>query len=275
MATFGLISASARKQIEANFHTIRRCTVMAKEKSCDVLCFPECFLTGYFPKEADTFAIHVSSPYFTKLQELAATSQIDLLVGFMERSGQDIFITHGMFLRSGEYHFYRKTHLGSRESNVFTPGDRLDVFRLSCGICIGFQLCVETHFPEISQTLSLRGAQIIFAPHAVPRVSGNRKKIWETMIPARSYDNRVYFACCNQWDEEKFGGGTLVTAPNGEVVDSCYLEQEHLLTFTVNEEELKAPHTYPYYFPIKRRPHLYETTVTNADIPPTPETFIR
>lgn len=187
---------------------------------------------------------------------------MDILVGFMEREEDRCFITHGLFRRDGDRCFYRKTHLGQKEQRFFTPGDALEVFFLTCGLRIGLQLCVETHYPEITQTLALKGAEVIFAPHAVPRAAGDRQRIWSKYIPARSYDNRVYMACCNLWDEGRFGGGCLVSDPQGEIAACAFGPGEALLSCEVHREAVapyrEAAGKYAArFYPAKRRPELY------------------
>lgn len=273
MLTFGLVCVPSSNSIEKNLKTLKKYALLAKNQGCTALCFPECFLTGYLPREAVHLAVTKDSFYINEIARLSAALQMDLLVGFMElEQHSDIqtnvtevnrcYITHGLFLADGAAHFYRKTHLGSREKEYFSAGSSLNVFSLTCGMKIGFQICVETHFNDITQTLSLRGAQLIFSPHAVPRKAGSRQSIWEKYIPARSYDNKVYFACCNQWDAEKFGGGALVTDPAGEIIASFYGDQEQLLTFSIEESAVLPADSHPlrgkYYFPDKRRPDLYE-----------------
>lgn len=260
MLTFGLTSVPSDLSIEKNLETLKKYATQAKAEGCTALCFPECFLTGYAPKETDTRAISKNSCYFQEINALAKTLHIDLLVGFMEQDSEQCFITHGIFLADGSVQYYRKTHLGEREKLVFTPGNSLDIFTLTCGVKFGMQICVETHFNDITQSLSLRGARLIFAPHAVPRVAGSREKIWNKYIPTRSYDNQVYFSCCNQWDEERFGGGILVTNAKGDTLASFYEDQAKLLTFCVEESEvlpLVEGSSRKHYFPSNRRPELY------------------
>lgn len=260
MLTFGLTSVPSDLSIEKNLETLKEYAALAKTEGCTALCFPECFLTGYAPKEADMRAISRNSSYLQEIHTLAKALGMDLLVGFMERDGEQFFITHGIFLADGSMQYYRKTHLGEREKLVFTPGNSLDIFTLSCGVTFGIQICVETHFNDITQSLSLRGARLIFAPHAIPRVAGSREKIWNKYIPTRSYDNQVYFACCNQWDKERFGGGLLVTTAKGDILTSFYEDEAKILTFSVDKDEilpLAEGVSRKHYFPANRRPELY------------------
>ena len=276
MYTFGIVSAASIAEIHENINTITAYAQKAAAQGCTALCFPECFLTGYIKEQAAELAIALDSDACRQLSALAQELNIDLLVGIMEKAPAQFvpprftamtgtsapsaaanalpnyFITQALFLADGITHAYRKTHLGTREKPLFTAGDALPVFRLTCGVSIGFQICVETHFNDITQTLSLRGADLIFAPHAVPRAAGDRKALWEKYIPARSYDNKVYMACCNQYDEERFGGGLLVTAPTGEIIASSYGSADMIL-FSVDIPTGKDRH----YFPAQRRPELY------------------
>lgn len=253
MFKFGIVSVCAAADIHKNIETIAHYAQQAHDAGCTALCFPECFLTGYSREYAHVRAISIDSEVCDPVSELAFQFEMDLLVGFMERDEDDLYINHSIFYRNGKIRSYRKTHLGKRESEVFSAGDSLTVYPLSCGVKIGFQLCVETHFPEITQTLALRDAAVIFAPHAVPSIAGNREKLWNKYVPARSYDNRVYMACCNLPDDELSNGGLLVTAPDGEILVSSYKNVPDLVTFEVDPEKDWKKH----FFPDKRRPELY------------------
>ena len=264
MVKCGIVQASSVSDIRGNIEKVRRYVEAAKEKGCEVLGFPEAFLTSYAPKMVEKLAVSMRNEYIKQVSELARQYEMDLLVGFMEKSLEEekYYLTHGIFRSDGKCNFYRKTHLGQREQDLFSAGDHLLVLELACGLKAGIQMCVETHFPEITQKLSLQGAEIVFAPHAVPRVAGSRSTIWSKIIPARSYDNRVYMACCNLWDEEKFGGGCLVMDPVGEVVVSYYEEQEALVCFEVDREKVSCYHEgngsmKKRYYPEMRRVDLY------------------
>lgn len=271
MIKFAVIQLSSEGSARDNLDRIAACAAAAAKESCSALCFPECSLTGYDPELAADKAISRDDPLLREISALAEAFCIDLLVGFMERDSSCFFLTHGVFRRDGSRDFYRKTHLGQKEARIFSPGDRLAVFPLSCGLSIGLQLCVETHFPEITQTLALKGAEVIFAPHAVPRAAGERQIIWGKYIPARSYDNRVYLACCNQWDDARFGGGCLVTDPRGEVIGASFENGPDLLTFEVAPGLVSRFHgddSFPggRYFPLHRRPELYADTAPKPEI---------
>lgn len=262
MVTLGLVQASACPCVTDNFNTIRQYVSQAQNTGCTAICFPEAFLTGYAPEEAAQRSLRRDAAIMKELADLAQAQQVDLLIGFMEQADDRYFLTQGVWRAEGTADFYRKTHLGTRESEIFSSGDALEVFSLSCGLRIGFQLCVETHFPEITQTYSLEGAEVIFAPHASPLAAEKRRELWEKYIPARSYDNRAYMACCNLWDSDRFGGGCMVTDPRGEVIASSFENSPGLLCFDVDRAHIGAYHRRDsgrnhHYYPGRRRPELY------------------
>ncbi len=263
MIKIAVVQEYAHEYLLNNLETTQQYASEAAQRGCSVICFPECYLTGYRPDKAVCNAISLNAPALQQVSKIATENAIDILVGFMEKSDDSFYITHGLFRKDGTRDYYRKTHLGQREKTVFSPGKELKILSLTNGTRIGIQLCVETHYPEITQTLALRGAEVVFAPHAVPRISGNREKIWSKYIPARSYDNRIYMACCNLWDNTSFGGGCLVTGPRGEVVSACFDDKAFLLVCEIDEDLIASFRTLgnkrsAHFYPSLRRPELYE-----------------
>ena len=261
---------------EQNLQILRQFAQQAKEAGCSAVCFPEGFLTGYDPGHAQDYAIPQDDPAVRAVSEVAAELGIDILAGYMEAAGRVFYINHSVFYPGSGVLPYRKTHLGDKERSIFEAGGHLAVFPLSCGLTAGFQVCVECHFPEITQTLSLRGAQVIFSPFASPGTSADRERIWKTIIPARCYDNRVYLACCNQTGHRpsaepddpapEFAGGCLAGGPDGSIVAEDFSGKPSLLTFDVDTSLLQRyrsedPSMKYRYFPAKRRPELYTDTI--------------
>ncbi len=263
MIKIAVVQEYAHEYLLNNLETTQQYASEAAQSGCSVICFPECYLTGYHPEKVMSHAIALNTPVLQLVSTIAMENTIDILVGFMEKSDNSFYITHGLFRKDGTRDYYRKTHLGQREKAVFSSGKELKILSLTNGTKIGIQLCVETHYPEITQTLALRGAEVVFAPHAVPRISGNREEIWRKYIPARSYDNRIYMACCNLWDHTHFGGGCLVTGPRGEVISACFDDKAFLLSCEIDEDLISSFRTLEnkrsaHFYPSLRRPELYE-----------------
>ena len=99
---------------------------------------------------------------------------------------------------------------------------------------------------------SLKGAKLVFAPHAVPLAAGSRKDIWGKYIPARAYDNKVTLACSNLYDGSRYGGGCMTVSPKGEIIAEDY-NGESMIIFTAYPDVDRSK----YYFPARRRKELY------------------
>ncbi|MBO4360558.1 MAG: hypothetical protein J5822_06745 [Eubacteriaceae bacterium] len=225
------------------------------------VCFPEAFLTGYVPSRVRELAVVSTGEETRKLSALAETTGIDILCGFMERITGGYRVTHGIFRPDGGCDFYSKSHLGETEKAVFLPGNSIGVYPLSCGLRAGFQLCVELHVPEMTQSLSRQGADIIFCPHSVPGSPEKRKSVWEKLVSARGYDSRCYIACCND-RRSSHEGGIAAADPEGSLLLSAFGKEDCLEVFEADPDLLgrfrsSSQSMSDRYYPSMARKELY------------------
>ena len=83
--------------------------------------------------------------------------------------------------------------------------------------CIG---CVDIFYPEIARAHTIRGAEILYNPAAIP---SNRITLWHSMLSARSAENIVFAIGVNSIgspypDSRLTGGGSVVVAPDGSPI---------------------------------------------------------
>lgn len=169
----------------------------AAGRKADLVCFPELCIHGYDREKARLAAETIPGDSSLAISSLAGDTGVIVLAGMAEQasSGKPL-ITHLVAFPDGTLCKYRKTHLGKSERPYFTAGDEFPVF--STGKArFGIQICWDLHFPEVTTVFSLKGAEIIFAPHASPSIVGDREGIWLKYLPARAYDNAVFVAACN------------------------------------------------------------------------------
>jgi predicted amidohydrolase len=96
---------------------------IAKAKGASLECFPEAFLQGYLldPFSAQRVALDLSSPDFATIVRRFPGDGPMLVMGLIEREGENLFNT-AVVLKGGHLvGRYRKRHLLKGES-VFTPG---------------------------------------------------------------------------------------------------------------------------------------------------------
>lgn len=261
-------------KVEKNLEVMGKFVKEAKRKGVKIICFPELACQGYTRELAERLAVNIPGQLSQTLVNLAKENQITILTGIIEKSQTTKpYITHLVCTPQGEIYKYRKTHLGVSEERFFSPGQELPVFKTE-GARFAVQICWELHFPEVSTIYSLKGAEIIFAPHASPTVVGDRKEIWLKYMTARAYDNSAFVASCNLIGDNgqgtQFGGGCLVVDPKGRVIGEDFSGEEGMLIVDLPCEEINkvryqerksmADSFYLDY----RRPELYSDLVNKT-----------
>lgn len=270
------MQALAEKNL-SNLNKIINFTKEASLKKAQIICFPELSVCGYHKPINPNFIDSFFEDSLNKLQKLSSNYKITILTGLAEKNSPDRppYISQFLFNPSGEIKAYRKTHLGKSEALHFSSGDKLPVFKTPKAT-IGIELCWETHFPEISTILALKGAEIIFAPHASPTQVGNRKEVWLKYLRTRAYDNNVFFAACNLLGEnghgKNFAGGALVLDPRGNIIAEDFKGKEGLLLAELDalileniKDKTKTSMKDRYYLE-NRRPELYQKICENNDL---------
>ena len=148
---------------EANLAKVVKGLERADSERVEIVCFPECFLTGYPDKEevARKSAFAVDSPQMMKLLDRTARFEATFIVGFNETRGDDLYNTAVVVHKGhvlGTYSkcsAYMKFHKQGREFPVFERD----------GVKFGVIICSDGGYIEPARILALKGARIIFAPH--------------------------------------------------------------------------------------------------------------
>lgn len=244
--TIGLVQMeSTVGQTERNLEKIIHFAQDAAGLGVDILCFPELALHGYSAADAKRLAEPVTGASIQTISACAVKLGITLLVGMAEKKAGIIkpYLTHVVAFADGRIGAYRKTHLGLREEEFFSSGQEFPVFRLP-GISFGIGLCWDWHFPEVATIYSLKGAEVLFAPHASPKVIGDRKELWLRYLGARAYDNSVYLGACNVLGPngcgQEFQGGALIFSPKGAMMAESFRQQEGILTCELSAEQINV-----------------------------------
>jgi predicted amidohydrolase len=120
-----------------------------------------------------------------------------------------------------------KTQIDPSEEPHYIPGTGRRVFT-AAGVTFGIAICHEAfRYPEITRSLVLGGAQIIFVPHFVTTDDGSLPTRWcdpsnpynEKAILCRALENTVYVAAANVAGPDQ-GSLTGIIAPDGTLVTS-------------------------------------------------------
>ncbi len=206
----------------------------------DIVCFPECFLTGY-PDDGEVArrdAFTIDSAQIMKLLDQTAKFEAAFIVGFNELRGSDLYNT-AVVVHKGHLlgHYskctaYMKFHRQGREFPVFEHK----------GLKFGVVICSDGGYIEPSRLLALQGAKVIFAPHfnyiSQQGLIGHFMHV-RADHTARAVENMVYFVrgnnvslgkeeCINGYDGVGYGDSYIID-PWGEMMVRSRRQQEDFI----------------------------------------------
>ena len=135
----------------------------AGRNNCDVICFPEAFLTGPLSREKYNPKVPLESKRI--FSELSKNYGLHSIMGsVMEKINNNFYNVSYLFDDKGRIAGnYKKNHLTREEMKYFKPGSEVQVFRTKIGN-IGIQICRDLLYPEITRRLMLKNAEIVFCP---------------------------------------------------------------------------------------------------------------
>ena len=251
-------------EVEKNIERAEVLIDKALSQGAEMVCFPELSVSGYILNSpASIYDWRYCQEVIERIVNLARSKNVLLMAGLIEvEESQGPFISQIVAGPRGLIGIYRKTHLSPMEQGNFQAGEEIKVFNYD-GVTFGIQLCWEAHFPEISTIMALKGAEVVFMPHASPR-TGPQQKLdsWLRHMRSRAFDNSLYIAACNQVGKTKpgyiFPGVAVIIDPRGQIIIQRAENKEGLLVATLKADTLKEikNHSLRYFLP-HRRPELY------------------
>jgi predicted amidohydrolase len=205
-----------------NFKHAEELVCSAAKDRPDVICFPETWNVGSFPKENLSALCDIDGQNVrNQFGALAREFNINIIAGSIANVKNDkIYNTTLIFDRTGEYIAeYDKTHLFSplEEDVYFEAGNQVVTFDLD-GVLCGIIICYDLRFPELIRTLALKGIQVLFIPSQWPFIRINH---WNVLCEARAIENQMFVVACNSVGKAgniQFGGSSSIVDPWGEVI---------------------------------------------------------
>ena len=261
------IQISSGEEKERNIEKAVQFAQVAVERGAQLICFPELFITHWFPMGMDerhfSLAEKADGPSIRRMQELAKTYDVALICPLFETEGTGSFYNSTVIIDAGGEILgsYRKIHIPRiplwEEKYYFSPGNLgFPVFRTKFAT-IGIQICWDNFFPEGSRILALKGAEIIFSPTAAAFASQKR---WETVISGNAISNGIYVLRVNRVGSEAkqdFYGKSFCMSPDGELMDKPAGMKEGIALIDVDLKAIdQVRREWPFFK--DRRPEAYE-----------------
>jgi predicted amidohydrolase len=248
---------SAEKDKELNLNNMEGFIKKAADQKADIISFPEICITGYnfilyTEDRNELFSIAEpvpDGPSVKRIMEMAGKYNIVVLFGLLEKEGEEkLFNCYVTARPDGTFEKYHKIH--AFENSLMQQGSEYPVFDLfgwKCGVLI----CYDNNQPENPRIYSLRGCELLFAPHQTGAfdmecagmgridiqlwddIEKNRDALFKEFqgpkgrewivkwLPSRAYDNNMYHVFANGVGldhDELRTGNAMILDPNGIIL---------------------------------------------------------
>jgi predicted amidohydrolase len=249
---------------DANVEKACQLIEKAMESKPNIILLPEFFNIEYFCCNRDMkylkYAEKDDGYTISKISDSAKKFKVYIIATILEYAGSGLYFDTAMIIDpNGEVvGKFRKIQAGgvrSVERLYFKPASQTPVFDI-LGWKVGFAICYDNFFPEITRCAAVKGAELILAPYAAASVP-----FWNALFTIRAVENGVYYAGCNKVGREMPGewvnmGKSAIVSPSGEILVQAGEEEDEIISTILNKAVVDEYRTiWPIYR--DRRPEVY------------------
>ncbi len=247
--------APKKHDLDANIARIGSFARQASQEGADLVLFPETCTSGYFLEGGVRECALERTDLVRRVGGALAglNAPLDLALGFYEIHDSVLYNSAAYVEWDGAearlVHVYRKFFLPTYgmfdEERFVASGRELGVFDTRLGR-FGFLICEDVWHSILATLACAAGAQMMLVPSASPargfsgETIGNLDR-YGRMLRAMGEEHGVFCANCQLVGFEGgkgFVGGSSVVDPQGRVVGSGPIGDEHLLVVPVDFEEV-------------------------------------
>ncbi len=192
-----------------------------------------------------------SDPVVAAARELAMSLSIHLHVGSTAILLPDGKVANRAFLFAPNGDLvatYDKIHMFDvdldkgeswRESSTYAPGERAVVAELPFGK-LGFAVCYDLRFPQLFRAEALEGAEILTAPAAFTRQTGQAH--WHVLLRARAIENGAFLVSAAQAGLHEDGretfGHSMIVDPWGKILAEAVTDGPQVIHAQIDLSEV-------------------------------------
>lgn len=197
MVKLGVIQT---KSYDSNQKGISKVSEILKKlgrKETEIVCLPEQWLKNNEIKDFDL--------EFLEFKRIAKDFAMTIIPGAFYEIKKDTSIISPIIGPEGEFiGRQEKIHPFDYERENVKPGKEAKIFNTSCKF--GIIICYDMVFPNVANTLTKKGAQVLFSPSRIVR----RGIVpWEMYVQVRALENRIPIIAANV-ENEKYGGNSII-----------------------------------------------------------------
>jgi predicted amidohydrolase len=233
----GVAQVKLYNDIDTNLATISKYLSLASKEDIDILCFPECNITGYVRDFSNVNQNEVMDT-LNNIQEHVTKNCVSAIVGapYLERKKR--FNSAIVLLTNGKRDIYHKINLTSYDEAYFKKGKELLIFRVG-DAKFGVLICRDQNYPMLAHEYKTLGAEAIFilSAHFYAPIEAIRKINKNRALPiARAVENNLWVLKANAVgsSNEKISlGGSLIIDPEGFVSQEGNSLNEMILSYEI------------------------------------------
>lgn len=254
------------REKEQNLGKVMRDLPEAAGAGAGLIVFPECALTGYCfasREEAAPLAETVPGPATERIAAAAKSLGVTVVVGLLEREGENIYNAAAVITPQGILGSYRKIHLLCLGIDRFNAlGDKAFPVFQTPPARVGINICFDCSFPESGRAVKLNGAQILAIPTNWPVGSDT----WQHTPRVRAIENHLIVIAADRVGEERgfrFAGHSQIVDFEGRVLAEAGETEETILYAEVDvatadlNRVVRRPGEWEFDRIAMRRPEMY------------------
>jgi predicted amidohydrolase len=227
-----------------------------------LIVFPELAVQGYAPRQEDV-AEPITGPSIERLAQKAKEVKKWIIPGSMfEMDNGKLYNTLVVLSPEGKVVAkYRKMN-PFYPAETTLPGDSLKVVDIEGIGKVGFCICFDLWFPEMSRTLVSMGAEIIIHPSFAPSPLGAGERICRMSTALLNQAYVIGAGTCGSHGGQALAGHSMIVDPEGIVLQEAgdapaiMLEMIDLDKVTL-VRELGLKSLVPIYKHLKRYAHKW------------------
>lgn len=235
----GVAQITLSNEIAANVEKITQFISRAARETIDLLCFPECSLTGYV-RDFTSVEHDTVLNALERIHTHAIRDSVGVIVGSPYMVQRVRFNTALALMPNGERFIYHKINLTAPETAYFTPGHDPTTFTVTTLIS-GLLICRDQNDAMLARAYKTAGVDVLFilAAHYYEPQEAIRKRDKNRALPiARAVENRYFVLKANAVGAVNGTvslGGSLIVDPRGYVVQEADQHSEVLLSSEVEK----------------------------------------
>ena len=198
MTKVGLIQTSNYENNKKGIENVSNLLKKLGTDETEIVCLPEQWLPNNKIDDYDK--------EFSEFKKISQEYNMTIIPGaFYQEKNNQISINSPIISPDGEIiGKQEKIHPYDYEKEIVSPGNEAKIFNTSCKF--GVMICYDTVFPGVADTLTKKGAQILFSPSRIVKEGIDP---WKMYVQVRSLENRIPIVAPNVIDR-KFGGNSLI-----------------------------------------------------------------